>query len=214
MLVPAKAGIGVGGLLNQALQAHHLVGHRCFLDQVGVRNPTHNRRIIDDRPRSRPPLRRQMKARDGRLRYRPATPLGGTRPPEEKPKLNPSVSQRSQLAWPPEQLAHWLRLVQIRISVSRCSAEIGTNFGCRQNGHKPFKRGMHLDTMDTPIVLNHKRKRTTPKLQVPRSNRGGDTKINFLTTIAAETAEIALWRISGSSRPRQTRCQDGSQWWA
>jgi hypothetical protein len=80
MLVPAKAGIGVGGLLNQALQAHHLVGHRCFLDQVGVRNPTHNRRIIDDRPRSRPPLRRQMKARDGRLRYRPATPLGGTRP--------------------------------------------------------------------------------------------------------------------------------------
>ena len=44
--------------LNQALQAHHRVGHRCFLVQVGSRNPTHNRRIIDDRPRSRPPLRR------------------------------------------------------------------------------------------------------------------------------------------------------------
>jgi hypothetical protein len=34
MLVPAKAGIGVRGLLNQALQAHHLVCHRCFLVQV------------------------------------------------------------------------------------------------------------------------------------------------------------------------------------
>ena len=34
----------------------------------------------DDRPRSRPPLRRQMKARGGRLRYRPTTPQDGTRP--------------------------------------------------------------------------------------------------------------------------------------
>jgi hypothetical protein len=41
--------IGVARLLNQALQAHLLIGHRCFLAQVGVRNPTHNRRIIDDR---------------------------------------------------------------------------------------------------------------------------------------------------------------------
>jgi hypothetical protein len=53
-----QAGIGVGGLLNQPFKVHHLVGHRCFLVQVGVRNPTHNRRIIDDRPQSRPPLQR------------------------------------------------------------------------------------------------------------------------------------------------------------
>ena len=32
--------IGVGGLLHQRPQAHHLVGHRWFLGQVGVRNPT------------------------------------------------------------------------------------------------------------------------------------------------------------------------------
>ena len=32
--------IGVGGLLHQRPQVHHLVGHRWFLGQVGVCNPT------------------------------------------------------------------------------------------------------------------------------------------------------------------------------
>ncbi len=78
--------VGVRSLLDQRPQAHHLVGHRWSLGQVGVGNPTLPSIVDDRREAARSPAC-CGRARE-RLRYRRATPSGGTRrslPPSPVP---------------------------------------------------------------------------------------------------------------------------------
>ena len=70
--------VGVWSILDQCPQAHHLVGHRWSLGQVGIGNPTLPSIVDDHRQPARAPAC-CGRARE-RLRYRPATPSPGTRP--------------------------------------------------------------------------------------------------------------------------------------
>jgi hypothetical protein len=54
--------IGIGALLQESPQVHHLVGHLWSLVQVGCRNPTLPG-TADDHPRSRPPATALSRAR-------------------------------------------------------------------------------------------------------------------------------------------------------
>ena len=72
--------VGVWSLLDQRPQAHHLVGHRWSLGQVGVGTPTLPGIVDDRREAARSPAC-CGRARE-RLRYRRATPSAGTRPRE------------------------------------------------------------------------------------------------------------------------------------
>jgi len=69
--------IGVGGLLHERAQVHHVVGHRWFLGCVGVSQPDPTGKSSMTAARS---LRRYGGRARERLSYRPATPLGGARP--------------------------------------------------------------------------------------------------------------------------------------
>ena len=97
--------IGVGALLHKRAQGHHVVGHRWFLrSRLAVSNPTLPKDTDDHRSAARSLWRPCGRARE-QLRYRQATPLGGTRS---------SGHRKTEKARPIDAFRNWL-LVSIRL---------------------------------------------------------------------------------------------------
>ena len=84
--------IGVGGLLHEAAQVHHLVGHRWFLGSGWCLATRPYRRTVDDHRDAARSLQRYRMRAGGRLRYRRATPPPGTRP-FRRPKFRRQLSE-------------------------------------------------------------------------------------------------------------------------